>query len=307
MNFKFRQMEVFRAVMLTGSISGAARMLYVSQPAVSKIIAYTESRLGLQLFNRISNRLVPTQEAETLFREVEQVYSAAGRVDALARELAASPLQGLRVCCSASLASTLLPPALAEIRRKRPSLEIEWYCRLIAEMPLEIIGKKADLAISAMPIVHEHLHSRAFMTGNMVCALPAGHPLSAKDHIDLEDLREQPLILYRRDLTFGKLLAEVFAAANFYPASITHIIQTDQALELVRQGMGIAIVDEFAATNCGLTIKPMREPIELEVSFVFSKFVSPAVNTREFMGALLRQAERMGRRKPGVSLDFCLR
>ena len=59
MVFKLRHMEVFRAVMLTGSISVAAKMLYVSQPAVSKLIAYIESRLVYRLFQRINNRLVP--------------------------------------------------------------------------------------------------------------------------------------------------------------------------------------------------------------------------------------------------------
>ncbi|KHL71939.1 LysR family transcriptional regulator, partial [Pseudomonas putida] len=57
--FKLRHMEVFRAVMLTGSISAAAKMLYVSQPAVSKLIGYIEGRLAYRLFERINNRLVP--------------------------------------------------------------------------------------------------------------------------------------------------------------------------------------------------------------------------------------------------------
>jgi DNA-binding transcriptional LysR family regulator len=77
MLFKLRHMEVFRAVMLTGSISGAAKMLYVSQPAVSKLITYIESRLSFRLFDRVNNRLIATAEAHTLYREVERVYQAA--------------------------------------------------------------------------------------------------------------------------------------------------------------------------------------------------------------------------------------
>ena len=53
MQLNLRQIEVFRAIMLTGSISGAAKLLNVSQPAVSRLIAYTESRVGLMLFERI--------------------------------------------------------------------------------------------------------------------------------------------------------------------------------------------------------------------------------------------------------------
>src|SRR5690349_6640425 len=79
--FKLRHMEVFRAVMLTGSISAAAKMLYVSQPAVSKLIQYIEGRLAYRLFERINNRLVPTHEAQILYREVERVYQAALEVN----------------------------------------------------------------------------------------------------------------------------------------------------------------------------------------------------------------------------------
>ncbi|PTU02876.1 LysR family transcriptional regulator, partial [Pseudomonas sp. HMWF031] len=113
MVFKLRHMEVFRAVMLTGSISGAAKMLYVSQPAVSKLIAYIESRLVYRLFQRINNRLVPTAEAVILYREVERVYQAALAVNDCALALASGPNRQLRICCSASLSTVVIPFALA--------------------------------------------------------------------------------------------------------------------------------------------------------------------------------------------------
>lgn len=99
MRFKLRHMEVFRAVMLTGSINAAAKLLYVSQPAVSKLVSHIETTLDLRLFERSKSRLIPTAEAHALFREIEQVYQAAVRVDEFARALSL----GRRACC-ASLA-----------------------------------------------------------------------------------------------------------------------------------------------------------------------------------------------------------
>ena len=69
MRFKLRQMEVFRAVMLTGSMNGAAKLLFVSQPAVSRLIAHAEQSLGLQLFARDKGKLTPTPEAQRLFEK----------------------------------------------------------------------------------------------------------------------------------------------------------------------------------------------------------------------------------------------
>ena len=91
MRFKLRQMEVFRAVMLTGSMNGAAKLLFVSQPAVSRLIAHAEQSLGLQLFARDKGKLTPTPEAQRLFEEVGPLFEEALRIDELARDLAARP------------------------------------------------------------------------------------------------------------------------------------------------------------------------------------------------------------------------
>ena len=87
MQLNLRQIEVFRAVMTTGSISGAAKLLFVSQPAVSRLLSHTEQRLGFALFERIKGRLYPTPESRQLFREVETVYAGVRRVGELASEL----------------------------------------------------------------------------------------------------------------------------------------------------------------------------------------------------------------------------
>ncbi|MBC7077924.1 MAG: LysR family transcriptional regulator, partial [Synergistales bacterium] len=67
-----RQIEIFRAVMITGSISGASKLLFVSQPAVSRLLSHTELRMGLKLFERVKGRLYSTPEARSLFKEVEK-------------------------------------------------------------------------------------------------------------------------------------------------------------------------------------------------------------------------------------------
>jgi DNA-binding transcriptional LysR family regulator len=59
MKFRLRQMEVFRSVMLTRTITGAAKMLFISQPAVSRLISQTEESLGYKLFSRVKGKLVP--------------------------------------------------------------------------------------------------------------------------------------------------------------------------------------------------------------------------------------------------------
>lgn len=300
--FKLRHMEVFRAVMLTGSISGAAKLLYVSQPAVSKLIAYVEGRLNLRLFDRLNNRLVPTADAHALYREVDRVYQAAMAVNECAAALAASPSQQLRICCSASLATAVLPAALAEVKRDVPSMKILWHTSLILEMPIQLLSKKVDLSIAALPVIHDHLHSRAFMRGHMVCVLPHGHPLASEAAISLHQLENEALMLFRPDMPFGKLLALAFERAGVQLSSFLDFTNAVEAAALVKQGMGVTIIDEFVAAESGLVVRPLVEAIEFDISFVYSKFEPLPESALRLMTVLLDQAKRRGRHIEGVEL-----
>jgi DNA-binding transcriptional LysR family regulator len=302
MRFKLRQMEVFRAVMLTGSINAASKMLYVSQPAVSKLVAHTETTLGLRLFERAKGRLVPTAEAQALFREVEQVYQAALRVDEFARALSLGPASLLRVSCSPSLTMSIVAPAIVELKRQLPGLSVDWHTTLMAEMPLEVLSKAVDVAVSSTPMEHEHLDVVPFMRGRMVCAVPPGHRLADRERIALADLVDEPMILFRRDIPFGTMIAQACQQANVELQSIVDVTRADQAMALVKGGLGLAIVDEFAAHGQDCVIRPLIEELELVSTFVYSKFSPPSRNTALLMQAVYGQAQRIKRHITSASL-----
>ncbi|WP_233829496.1 LysR family transcriptional regulator [Paraburkholderia sp. ZP32-5] len=295
MRFKLRQMEVFRAVMLTGSINAAAKMLYVSQPAVSKLVSHTETTLGLRLFERSKGRLIPTAEAQALFREVDQLYQSALRVDEFARALALGPASLLRVACSPSLGPAIVAPAIVELKRTMPKLQIDWHTALMSDMPLEVLSKAVDVAVTSMPIEHEHLEVVPFMRGRMVCALPADHPLAAKQHIALADLSSEPMILFRRDIPFGTVIFRACQHADVELTSVVDVTRADQALALVQGGLGLAIVDEFAAGQADCVVRPLVEELEMISTFVYSKFSPPPRGAVLLMQAICRRAEQLGR------------
>lgn len=293
--FKLRHMEVFRAVMLTGSISAAAKMLYVSQPAVSKLIGYIEGRLAFRLFQRINNRLVPTNEAQILYREVERVYQAALKVNECALSLASSPQRTLRISCSASLSTVVIPFALAQLKRETPTLGIEWQTTLMGEMPNQILSKKVDIAIAALPVIHDHLHSNAFMRGRMVCVMPTDHPFAQRAALSLHDLVGQPLLLFRPDMPFGQMLAQEINARGLKLDSLLSFTNANEAVALVKQGMGLSIIDEFVAQDSGLAVVPLSEEIHFDISFVYSRFEPLSDAALHIMRVLHSQALKLGR------------
>ncbi len=291
MKFKLRQMEIFRAVMITGTISGAARMLFISQPAVSKLLSHTETNLRLKLFHRSKGKLIPTPEAHNLFNEVNQVYEAALKVDAFAENLSANPSGKVHICCSPSLGLDVVPSVLQLFSEKYPDTKIHFHTTLIQDIPLELLSRKSDIAISVLPVEHPNLAVETLIRGKMVCAVPQTHPFASRPEISLHDLQNQKLILYSRQIPFGQLLnvsAEKHGVA-FSP--IIEVPRAELACSLVSKNVGIAIVDQFSVGNQlwrNLVVRPLAEEISIRVSLIESKFDNPSTEATKFKTILKR-------------------
>ncbi|MBD9417862.1 LysR family transcriptional regulator [Achromobacter sp. ACM04] len=306
MRFKLRQMEAFRAVMLTGSMNGAAKLLFVSQPAVSRLIAHTEQSLGLQLFERDKGKLTPTPEAQRLFQEVGPLFDEALRIDELARDLAERPEGALTLCSSPSLALNFVPPVIAQYMELYPNVRLKFHTTLLSDMAHELLGRKAELAVSVLPIDHPNLVVEPLATGEMVCILPQGHPLAARRAVSLAELAGCRLILYNRNIPFGQLVAAAFQRAGVSWNPAVEIVRAELACALVRVGAGVAIVDEFSVGQQGwpgVVTRPLRESIPLSLSLVRSRFERPSRQVQRFVRLIkehARTSRKTGRVRPAA-------
>ncbi|MBP2271056.1 DNA-binding transcriptional LysR family regulator [Pseudomonas sp. BP6] len=233
-------------------------------------------------------------EAQVLFREVERVYQAALQVNECALALGAGGQRKLRISCSASLSTVVIPMALAQLKRESPALNIEWQTSLMGEMPNQILSKKVDLSIAALPVVHDHLHSQAFMRGRMVVMQP-GHPLAGQPALTLQQLEGHALLLFRPDMPFGKLLAEHIGRRGLQLKSLLSFTNANEAVALVKQGMGISVIDEFVAQDSGLAMVPLADEIHFDISLVYSRFEPPSHAALQLMRVLQGQAQKLGR------------
>jgi DNA-binding transcriptional LysR family regulator len=239
--------------------------------------------------------LIPTDEAHALFREVEQVYQAALRVDEFARALTLGPTSLLRVSCSDVLATSVVAPAIVALMKQLPRLNIDWHTSLMRDMPQEVLSKTVDLSLSAFPIEHEHLDSVPFLRGRMVCALPRRHRLSRKKTISLTDLADENMILFRSDIPTGMMIVRASEQAGVKLNSVVDVTRAEQALALVNGGLGISIVDEFSASRADVDVRPLVEELEFVSTFVYSKFLPPSRSATLLMDAVQAQARSLGR------------
>lgn len=241
-----RQIEVFRAVMITGSISGASKLLLVSQPAVSRMLSHTEQRVGFQLFERIRGRLYPAPEARRLFHDVEHVYRDIQRVNSTLQDLVQQRHGVVRIACSPSLGHRLVPDAIAAFRRSYPNTRVSLECVRHTILRDRMLDQQAELGISLFAVEHPNLETSPLFTGRLVCICPPEHPLAEQTVVSPEDLSQHNLIGYSAETPFGQLVRSVFAEKKSFLRAPIEVSSPHYACSLVRSGAGVALVDEFS-------------------------------------------------------------
>jgi len=255
-----RQIEVFRALMLAGSVTGAARILRVSQPGVSRMLGHIELQLGIKLFERIRGKLHAKPEADVLFREVEFAYRGVKRIADSARGLKAGTGLSLRVLATPSMVLELVPQAIADTATRFPAAMLYVESQLVREIISQLVSEEADIAISSLPIEHALLQSVAVGHWSVSCVFGASHPFAARRRVSPRDILKERLIAFSPDTPQGQLVADWAAKAGVTPTRHIEVRSGQIACALVASGAGIAIIDSLTArawSHSDLAFRPI--------------------------------------------------
>lgn len=301
MSLNLRQIEVFRAVMTTGSIRGASELLFVSQPAVSRLLSHTESRVGFALFERIKGRLYATPEAKKLFHEIERMYQGVQRVNELAQELAENREGILNIVSSPSIGQMMIPQAIAAFREAHPQVKLTFQYLGYAPLKERLLHHQADLGVTILPVDHPNLDVTPLAQGQLVCICPYNHPLSRLSTLTLADMRPYPLISYDRATPFGVILERMYEAADEALKSAIEVGSPQNACSLVQAGAGIALVDEFSVRNWPthqLIVRPVVNAPVLQANLVHPRFDPLSTLAQRFVRVLRDLMQRQGFESP---------
>jgi len=272
---RIKHVEVFNAIMLTGTVSGAARLLHVTQPAVTQTLQHAELQLGYALFTRQRNRLVPTREAQALYPEVQRLVSQLESVRRLAGALRGGQQAALRILVVPSLAVHALPQALALFRKRHPSLPVAIRTLHSPEIAQAIALQEGDVGIVFGPSQHPAVQQVPVAQGRMVCVSPA-RASDRRSTIELaEVLRSSFIRIDERD-PIGAMLAEQCAREGIAPEGGITVQTHHIAMTLAAQGFGPALIDSFTAAAADDTLQVRTLVPEVPV----------------VIGALLPQGER---------------
>ena len=246
-----RQIEVFRAIMLTGSITDAARLLHVSQPGISRLVRHVESRLGMPLFERKRGRIQPTPEARALYAEIEKVYRGVKWIQNYAGGLKSGANALLRVLTTPSAGLELVPRAVAQLANAFPTARIFSEVVTIAQMTELLLAGHADVGVSAMHIDHPALELRQFGEWRLLCIFPTGHPLEAKRRIAVRDALNHRLVSFSKETLQGRIIEGWFDEQQLERKVSVEVRSAHMACALVASGAGVAFVDDLTARAYG--------------------------------------------------------
>lgn len=267
-----RQLEVFRAIMRSGTLTSAAQLLNVSQPAVSKVLRHLESQIGYRLFDRIGGRLYPTAEAQLLFADADRVFREIETVRDLAIRIRERRVGLLRIGASAPPTFAVLPAALCAFQSRHPGVKVVLRTLPAEELSEKILVGEVDLGLTLSAIRVPMVQSEILATVSVVALLPAGSALARKTVIEPGDLTNERMISYGTHADVGPLLDAAFERSGLVRQVHTEIAMSISAAPLVQAGLGVALVDAMLpwADFPGVVVRPFRPRVLMSLSLVTS-------------------------------------
>lgn len=243
-----RQLEVFQAVLQTGNMSAAARLLCITPSAVSKAIAHTELQLGYRLFLRTPSGLTPTPEAQVLATESTGIYRQLDTLKRTARNLAASDSGDVRLAAIPSITHEFLPRLLQHHAAQHPQVGVEVRTIHQDQMTQALLTRSVDFGLGFYKHPHPQVASDLLVSGQLFLAVAASvwgqAPRTASPGARLAQV---PVIRLVGDDPMRQSIDEI-AQRLGSPTGPGIQVQTSRlALDLVRLGMGWTVVDFLTA------------------------------------------------------------
>lgn len=291
MTIRFRQLQAFHAIVETGTVTGAARLLGISQPGISNLIAQLERETRLTLFERSRGRLLPTPEAGVLFQEVDTVVRGLDHVAQAVTDLQNKQGGQLQVACQHALSFAFLPRLIARFAEDRPDMAISFQSNYSPKIQEWVMAGLFEIGICERPLLYDALDVHPFAL-EMVMALPKGSPLARHRVLTPALMAGEPLIVMGPEHMTHSRLREAFDQAGVAMTTRVHTHLFKNMLSFVQAGMGAALLDPILVEQeraGGYVTRPFHPAIPLEMMVITSRARPLSQVGRAFLALLLAE------------------
>ena len=266
MKITFRQIDAFRMVVQTGTVTETARLLSISQPAVSRLIADFEAEVGFQLFARSGRYLKATPEALLLVEEVRRALTGLEQIKYTASTIKKFKHAQLHLISTPAFSTLIAPQLIHKFAQRQPEASISLEIQS-ADVAIEwMVSQKYDFGIAPATLVNSTTGSHPLTQTSTICVLPKGHRLEGKKVIELADLNDESFISYMPDSRFRFEVDKIFKDANINRRLQYEARTTDAICRLVAEGLGVSVIVTMG-TLPGAGKEFSTGPFEIDVPF----------------------------------------
>ncbi len=276
--------------MQVGTITRAADLLGITQPAVSRLIAALEHAVGYSLFERQKGRLLATPDANALYEFVEQSFVGIDKVTQAAAEIRMFKRGALQIASMPALALGFLPKVVSRFASSRPGINVSIQIRSSQKVLDLIASQQFDIGLAAVEGSHPALFVESLLKARMVCVIPEDHRLAKQNIIRPEDLQNEVFVSLGEEFGTRRMVDNVFEDAGIYSRMTSVDTQlSEAACAFVRQGFGVSLVEPICASESlgrGLVARPFEPAIEYEYSVLYPRHRPRSRLTDEFVTTL---------------------
>jgi DNA-binding transcriptional LysR family regulator len=273
---KMQHIEAFRAVMLTGSMTQAARRLHTSQPQISRLIGQLESLTRFPLFDRGGGRLVPTLDGARFFQEVEKTFIGLSGLEASAAGIRSFGAGRLSMAAMPRLAGGLLTQAAARFKADHPDVMISIRSGTASTVHNWVSSGFCDIGLAMLYSEATGVEAEPVLTTGFVAIVPAGHKLAQKKILTPGDFAGEAFISFP---TGSPLCDRIDAIFNSVGVERTVVAETDLGASicaLVAAGLGISLINPLAAYEerhgVGLVVRPFEPAVPITIALLYPPY-----------------------------------
>jgi DNA-binding transcriptional LysR family regulator len=282
-----RQIEAFKAVVENGTISRAAQVMNISQPAMSKLISHLEFDSGIRLFDRVKGRLAPSEHGMRLYEEVGRIFSGVRQVENALEAIRREKQGRLAVGVLPALANSFISRVAVKFLEKRNNV----FCTIQARESQRIIdwliARKLDLGLVSYRSDNPYVLLEPLLEQPVVCIMPPNHPLSAKPRLEPQDFNGVSFVAFDSDVYIGHLVEDIFSKYKANPHITLTATNAVTVCELVASGLGVSLVHPLMVS--GLEGRVAVRSFNPEVLYGFQLCRSPDSRNAHIVDAFIQE------------------
>ncbi len=290
-----RQIEAFKSVMENGSVTRAAQVMHISQPAVTKLLQGFERTAGFKVFDRSQGRLIPTPEGLLLYRDVDRVFSAADEIRRSAQDILNMRKGALSIGAMPALSCGFIQDVARHFIRQHPRVSIDIVSAPRMKLLDSLLSGKLDIALCHSVAEHPEIETEPFPRQSAVCILPPGHRLTKKRVISAQDLSGEAFISWGEGTLTRLRVDALFEKLNIERALRFSASTSPAICAYVASGLGTAILHPLyiGTSTLAVEVRPFRPKLDVDLLLAYPRRPGRPKLVQAFAALAIRRSQAL--------------